>query len=154
MPIGPICLALSPAVSGPLMLSLIAAAHIPMQACVTHGWVRCLLEPSKEGAVSHLFLFSQKAIDILGFLPDERFACYKLVGAIMHFGNLKFRQNPREEQLEADGTESKTHFTKTQLMILFKSQLPDPLYFSLHSLDLLGVCLFVLFYLFVCFKDY
>ncbi|XP_055449149.1 myosin-15 [Psammomys obesus] len=52
------------------------------------------------------FLATEKAIDTLGFLPDERFGCYKLVGAIMHFGNLKFRQNPREEQLEADGTEN------------------------------------------------
>uniref|UniRef100_A0A0G2JY53 Myosin, heavy chain 15 n=2 Tax=Rattus norvegicus TaxID=10116 RepID=A0A0G2JY53_RAT len=52
------------------------------------------------------FLATEKAIDVLGFLPDEKFGCYKLVGAIMHFGNLKFRQNPREEQLEADGTEN------------------------------------------------
>ncbi|XP_031220572.1 myosin-15 [Mastomys coucha] len=52
------------------------------------------------------FLATEKAIDILGFLPDEKFGCYKLVGAIMHFGNLKFRQNPREEQLEADSTEN------------------------------------------------
>lgn len=63
---------------------------------------------AKEGTVSYLFLFSQKAIDVLGFLPDEKFGCYKLVGAIMHFGNLKFKRNLREEQLEADGTESKT----------------------------------------------
>ncbi|XP_051006310.1 myosin-15 [Acomys russatus] len=52
------------------------------------------------------FLATEKAIDIMGFPPHEKFGCYKLVGAIMHFGNLKFRQNPREEQLEADGTEN------------------------------------------------
>ncbi|XP_028723299.1 LOW QUALITY PROTEIN: myosin-15 [Peromyscus leucopus] len=52
------------------------------------------------------FLATEKAIDILGFLPDEKFGCYKVIGAIMHIGNLKFRQNPREEQLEADGTEN------------------------------------------------
>ncbi|OBS57070.1 hypothetical protein A6R68_11805, partial [Neotoma lepida] len=52
------------------------------------------------------FLATEKAIDILGFLPDEKFGCYKIIGAIMHIGNLKFRQNPREEQLEADGTEN------------------------------------------------
>lgn len=28
----------------------------------------------------------------------------------MHFGNMKFKQKPREEQLEADGTESKNYF--------------------------------------------
>lgn len=70
----------------------------------------------KEDTASHLFLFLQKAIDILGFLPDEKFECYKIIGAIMHIGTLKFRQNPREEQLEADGAESKACFTKPQLI--------------------------------------
>ncbi|KAJ3603331.1 hypothetical protein NHX12_031073 [Muraenolepis orangiensis] len=46
------------------------------------------------------------AMDILGFLPEEKLGCYKLVGAIMHFGNMKFKQKQREEQAEADGTES------------------------------------------------
>lgn len=62
---------------------------------------------AKEGTVSYLFLFSQKAIDIVEFLPGEKIGCYKFVGDIMHFGNLKFRQNSREE-LEADVTERKT----------------------------------------------
>lgn len=30
---------------------------------------------------------------------------YKLTGAIMHFGNMKFKQKQREEQAEPDGTE-------------------------------------------------
>ncbi|XP_034724219.1 myosin, heavy chain 7B, cardiac muscle, beta a isoform X2 [Etheostoma cragini] len=46
------------------------------------------------------------AMDILGFLSDEKYGCYKIVGAIMHFGNMKFKQKQREEQAEADGTES------------------------------------------------
>uniref|UniRef100_A0A667XW88 Myosin-7B n=1 Tax=Myripristis murdjan TaxID=586833 RepID=A0A667XW88_9TELE len=46
------------------------------------------------------------AMDILGFLPEEKYGCYKIVGAIMHFGNMKFKQRQREEQAEADGTES------------------------------------------------
>lgn len=46
-------------------------------------------------------------MDILGFVPDEKAGSYKLTGAIMHFGNMKFKQRPREEQAEADGTESK-----------------------------------------------
>lgn len=46
-------------------------------------------------------------MDILGFVPDEKSGAYKLTGAIMHFGNMKFKQRPREEQAEADGTESK-----------------------------------------------
>ncbi|XP_073732182.1 myosin, heavy chain 7B, cardiac muscle, beta a isoform X1 [Misgurnus anguillicaudatus] len=46
------------------------------------------------------------AMDILGFIPEEKYGCYKIVGAIMHFGNMKFKQKQREEQAEADGTES------------------------------------------------
>uniref|UniRef100_A0A8D3DLD3 Myosin, heavy chain 7B, cardiac muscle, beta a n=1 Tax=Scophthalmus maximus TaxID=52904 RepID=A0A8D3DLD3_SCOMX len=46
------------------------------------------------------------AMDILGFLPDEKNGCYKIVGAIMQFGNMKFKQKQREEQAETDGTES------------------------------------------------
>jgi len=48
-------------------------------------------------------------MDILGFVPDEKSGAYKLTGAIMHFGNMKFKQRPREEQAEADGTESKNN---------------------------------------------
>lgn len=48
----------------------------------------------------------QHAMDILGFSNDEKYGCYKIVGAIMHFGNMKFKQKQREEQAEADGTES------------------------------------------------
>lgn len=47
-------------------------------------------------------------MDVLGFLPDEKYGCYKIVGAIMHFGNMKFKQKQREEQAEADGTESES----------------------------------------------
>uniref|UniRef100_A0A6I8P1K0 Myosin heavy chain 7B n=1 Tax=Ornithorhynchus anatinus TaxID=9258 RepID=A0A6I8P1K0_ORNAN len=46
------------------------------------------------------------AMDILGFSVEEKCGSYKLVGALMHFGNMKFRQKQREEQAEADGTES------------------------------------------------
>ncbi|XP_034027771.1 myosin-7B-like [Thalassophryne amazonica] len=46
------------------------------------------------------------AMDTLGFTPEEKYGCYKIVGAIMHFGNMKFKERQREEQAEADGTES------------------------------------------------
>lgn len=49
---------------------------------------------------------TQHAMDILGFSVDEKCACYKIVGALLHFGNMKFKQKQREEQAEADGTES------------------------------------------------
>uniref|UniRef100_A0A670YR80 Myosin heavy chain 7B n=1 Tax=Pseudonaja textilis TaxID=8673 RepID=A0A670YR80_PSETE len=46
------------------------------------------------------------AMDILGFSNEEKYGCYKIVGSIMHFGNMKFKQKQREEQAEAEGTES------------------------------------------------
>lgn len=47
-------------------------------------------------------------MDTLGFTPEEKYGCYKIVGAIMHFGNMKFKKKQREEQAEADGTESES----------------------------------------------
>ncbi|XP_075897746.1 myosin-7-like [Nelusetta ayraudi] len=46
------------------------------------------------------------AMDTLGFTPEEKYGCYKIVGAIMHFGNMRFKKKQREEQAEANGTES------------------------------------------------
>ncbi|XP_048345776.1 myosin-4 [Sphaerodactylus townsendi] len=48
---------------------------------------------------------TDSAIDILGFNADEKTAIYKLTGAVMHYGNMKFKQKQREEQAEPDGTE-------------------------------------------------
>uniref|UniRef100_A0A665X3R7 Myosin-7 n=1 Tax=Echeneis naucrates TaxID=173247 RepID=A0A665X3R7_ECHNA len=45
------------------------------------------------------------AFDVLGFTQEEKNSIYKLTGAIMHYGNMKFKQKQREEQAEADGTE-------------------------------------------------
>uniref|UniRef100_A0A8C7KUU2 Myosin heavy chain, fast skeletal muscle-like n=1 Tax=Oncorhynchus kisutch TaxID=8019 RepID=A0A8C7KUU2_ONCKI len=45
------------------------------------------------------------AITILGFTNDEKMSIYKLTGAVLHHGNLKFKQKQREEQAEPDGTE-------------------------------------------------
>lgn len=42
---------------------------------------------------------------MLGFTQEEKNSIYKLTGAIMHYGNMKFKQKQREEQAEADGTE-------------------------------------------------
>lgn len=42
---------------------------------------------------------------MLGFTSEEKNSIYKLTGAIMHFGNMKFKQKQREEQAEPDGTE-------------------------------------------------
>ncbi|XP_028976020.2 myosin heavy chain, fast skeletal muscle [Esox lucius] len=45
------------------------------------------------------------AITILGFTNDEKLAIYKLTGAVLHHGNMKFKQKQREEQAEPDGSE-------------------------------------------------
>nr|XP_045582189.1 myosin heavy chain, muscle-like isoform X2 [Procambarus clarkii] len=50
--------------------------------------------------------FSDEAFDILGFSREEKENVYKLTAAVMHFGEMKFKQRGREEQAEADGTES------------------------------------------------
>uniref|UniRef100_A0A6I8NUQ6 Myosin heavy chain 3 n=1 Tax=Ornithorhynchus anatinus TaxID=9258 RepID=A0A6I8NUQ6_ORNAN len=50
-------------------------------------------------------LATDSAIDILGFTPDEKSGIYKLTGAVLHYGNMKFKQKQREEQAEPDGTE-------------------------------------------------
>ncbi|XP_077183719.1 myosin-4-like [Paroedura picta] len=48
---------------------------------------------------------TDSAIDILGFTAEEKTAIYKLTGAVMHYGNMRFKQKQREEQAEPDGTE-------------------------------------------------
>ena len=48
---------------------------------------------------------SQSAFDVLSFTAEEKAGVYKLTGAIMHYGNMKFKQKQREEQAEPDGTE-------------------------------------------------
>ncbi|XP_016424666.1 myosin-7-like [Sinocyclocheilus rhinocerous] len=48
---------------------------------------------------------TDEAFDVLGFTQEEKNGIYKLIGAIMHYGNMKFKQKQREEQAEADGTE-------------------------------------------------
>ncbi|KAJ8413749.1 hypothetical protein AAFF_G00082560 [Aldrovandia affinis] len=48
---------------------------------------------------------TDSAIDILGFTGEEKIGIYKLTGAVMHHGNMRFKQKQREEQAEPDGTE-------------------------------------------------
>ncbi|KAM9745405.1 myosin-2-like [Menidia menidia] len=50
-------------------------------------------------------LATDTATDILGFTGEEKMSIYKLTGAVMHYGNMKFKQKQREEQAEPDGTE-------------------------------------------------
>ncbi|MBN3306880.1 MYH16 protein, partial [Amia calva] len=50
-------------------------------------------------------MLTDVAFDVLGFTAEEKMGIYKLTGGIMHFGNMKFKQKPREEQAEVDTTE-------------------------------------------------
>ncbi|XP_029292965.1 myosin heavy chain, fast skeletal muscle-like [Cottoperca gobio] len=50
-------------------------------------------------------LATDSATDVLGFTYDEKMSIYKLTGAVLHYGNMKFKQKQREEQAEPDGTE-------------------------------------------------
>ncbi|MBN3310566.1 MYH6 protein, partial [Amia calva] len=49
---------------------------------------------------------TDSAFDVLGFTTEEKMGVYKLTGAIMHYGNMRFKQKQREEQAEPDGSES------------------------------------------------
>ncbi|XP_047199730.1 myosin heavy chain, fast skeletal muscle [Hippoglossus stenolepis] len=51
------------------------------------------------------FIATDTAIDILGFTGEEKIGIYKLTGAVVHHGNMKFKQKQREEQAEPDGNE-------------------------------------------------
>ncbi|KAK0408652.1 hypothetical protein QR680_004074 [Steinernema hermaphroditum] len=48
---------------------------------------------------------TQEAFDIMGFEDHETMDLYKNCAGIMHMGEMKFKQRPREEQAEADGEE-------------------------------------------------
>uniref|UniRef100_A0A3Q3EMB8 Myosin motor domain-containing protein n=1 Tax=Labrus bergylta TaxID=56723 RepID=A0A3Q3EMB8_9LABR len=48
---------------------------------------------------------TDNAIDILGFSGEEKVSIYKMTGAVLHHGSMKFKQKQREEQAEPDGTE-------------------------------------------------
>ena len=65
-----------------------------------------------------LRLYWQSAIDILGFTNEEKVSIYKLTGAVMHYGNLKFKQKQREEQAEPDGTEGTNPVTRLTSRLL------------------------------------
>lgn len=47
----------------------------------------------------------QEAFDIMGFEDQETHDLYSNVAGIMHMGEMKFKQRPREEQAEPDGDE-------------------------------------------------
>lgn len=51
-------------------------------------------------ALFSLLVCPQEAFGVPGFTPEEKMTVYKLTGRVMHFGNMKFKQKPREEQAD------------------------------------------------------
>ncbi len=47
--------------------------------------------------------------------------CYRIISAMMHMGCMKFKQRPREEQAEPDGTDGLCHL---QIAMRFFFQRP------------------------------
>ena len=53
----------------------------------------------------------QEAMDALGFNDDEKYGMYRGTAAVLQMGEMKFKQRPREEQAEADGSAGMTSAT-------------------------------------------
>ncbi|CBY35949.1 unnamed protein product [Oikopleura dioica] len=49
---------------------------------------------------------TDESFDILGFSDDEKAGVYKITASLMHAGNAVFKEKPREEQAEPDGTDA------------------------------------------------
>jgi len=43
---------------------------------------------------------------------------YKCTAAVLHFGEMKFKQRPREEQAEADGSAGENEFLELSVLPL------------------------------------
>lgn len=61
----------------------------------------CLISIRGDFASIHL----QEAFDILGFTASEKFESYKITCSCMLFGNMVFKQRPREEQAEVENVD-------------------------------------------------
>jgi len=96
--------------------------HIFYQLCSTafpeiHKMCLITNDPSKYQFVAQGMLtidgvddaeemrITDEAFDVLGFTQEEKNSVYKCTAAIMHFGNSQWKQRPREEQAEAEGTD-------------------------------------------------
>uniref|UniRef100_A0A8C5I296 Myosin-7 n=1 Tax=Gouania willdenowi TaxID=441366 RepID=A0A8C5I296_GOUWI len=83
-------------------------ASADIETCKSAGKISYII--AEETTVASIndaeeLMATDDAFDVLGFTQEEKNGIYKMIGAIMHHGNLKFKQKQREEQAEADGTE-------------------------------------------------
>uniref|UniRef100_A0A8C8T155 Myosin, heavy polypeptide 1, skeletal muscle, adult n=1 Tax=Peromyscus maniculatus bairdii TaxID=230844 RepID=A0A8C8T155_PERMB len=76
---------------------------------------------------------TDSAIDILGFTSDERVSIYKLTGAVMHYGNMKFKQKQREEQAE-EGNIGTLNYVSVGNEYVTKGQTVQQVYNSVGAL--------------------
>ncbi|NWH28178.1 MYH3 protein, partial [Grus americana] len=84
----------------PELLEMLLMTTSPYDYCfISQGEISVASIDDQEELVA-----TDASIDILGFSPNERMGIYKLTGAILHYGNMKFKQKPHEEQAEPDGT--------------------------------------------------
>ncbi|XP_023210290.1 myosin heavy chain, muscle-like isoform X18 [Centruroides sculpturatus] len=70
------------------------------------------------------FRLTDEAFDVLGFTAQEKADIYAITSSVMHFGEMKFKQRPREEQAEPDGTEEGeriAHLLGTNAADLYKN---------------------------------
>uniref|UniRef100_A0A8C0JYU3 Myosin-7 n=1 Tax=Canis lupus dingo TaxID=286419 RepID=A0A8C0JYU3_CANLU len=100
-------LCLCPSVSLPLFLSL--TLYLYMLLITNNPYDYAFISQGETTVASiddsEELMATDNAFDVLGFTSEEKNSMYKLTGAIMHFGNMKFKQKQREEQAEPDGTE-------------------------------------------------
>jgi myosin heavy chain 6/7 len=79
-----------------LLVTLDASVYFFInQGCLT---VDNMDDPEEMRLVEESFV-------VLGFEESEKMALYRCTCAVLHFGEMKFKQRPREEQAEADGTQ-------------------------------------------------
>ncbi|VDN34076.1 unnamed protein product [Gongylonema pulchrum] len=71
------------------------------------------------------FRLTDEAFDVLHFSEEEKLNCYKLMAAHMHLGIMKFKQRPREEQAEPDGTDEAEKISIPYIFLITESESYD-----------------------------
>lgn len=85
---------------------LVMQTYWPVDGAVA-SFCTALLWYSVPCTLCSLLVCPQEDSDALGFTPEEKMSVYKLIGSVMHFGNMKLKQKPREEQADVDSTEGR-----------------------------------------------
>ncbi len=55
------------------------------------------------------------------FSPEEKFDVYRICSGLMHQGEMKFKQRPREEQADPDGDDgARAHMVHTHTRACYR----------------------------------